>query len=72
MTPDGVPIVDEVKELKGFYLAVGLCGQGFMLGPGIALNLVNIILKGTPILPLQVFKGFSFYRDFGGVQEVLR
>jgi len=72
MTPDGVPIVDEVKELKGFYLAVGLCGQGFMLGPGIALNLVNIILKGTPILPLQVFKGFSFYRDFGGAQEVLR
>jgi sarcosine oxidase, subunit beta len=72
MTPDGVPIVDEVKKLKGFYLAVGLCGQGFMLGPGIALNLVNIILKGTPVLPLQAFKGFSFYRDFGGAQEVLR
>ena len=72
MTPDGVPIVDGVKELKGFYLAVGLCGQGFMLGPGIALNLVNIILKGTPVLPLQVFKSFSFYRDFGGAQEVLR
>lgn len=64
MTPDSVPIVDEIKELKGFYLAVGPCGQGFMLGPGIALNLVNMILKGESIQPEKIlFKSFSFYCD---------
>ena len=34
MTPDGNPIIGWAKELEGFLLAVGMCGQGFMLGPG--------------------------------------
>ena len=72
MTPDGVPIVDEVKELKGFYLAVGLCGQGFMLGPGIALYLVNLFLKNLPLLPQEIFNSFSFYRDYTLKAEVLK
>ncbi|MBD3178525.1 MAG: FAD-dependent oxidoreductase, partial [Candidatus Latescibacteria bacterium] len=32
MTPDGIIILDRVREMDGFYLAVGMCGQGFMLG----------------------------------------
>jgi sarcosine oxidase subunit beta len=36
MTPDSFPIVGKMKELENFYQAVGMCGQGFMLGPGIA------------------------------------
>ena len=34
-TPDGVPILDRVEEIKGLVLAVGMCGQGFMLGIGV-------------------------------------
>ena len=72
MTPDGVPIVDKVKEKEGFYLAVGFCGQGFMLGPGIALNLVSLITKGKPLLPENVFRSFRLYRDYTLTSEALK
>ena len=72
MTPDGVPIVDKVKDKNGFYLAVGFCGQGFMLGPGIALNLVSLITKGKPLLPENIFKSFSLYRDYTLTSEALK
>ena len=36
MTPDGFPILGFIPEVKGFLQAAGMCGQGFMLGPGVA------------------------------------
>ena len=72
MTPDGVPIVDKVKETSGFYVAVGFCGQGFMLGPGIALNLASLITKGRPLLPDDIFESFSLYRDYTLSSEALK
>jgi len=66
MTPDGSPIVDQVEHIKGMYLAVGMCGQGFMLGPGIGANLANFIVTGKPEIPLDLWKTFSFKRDFYG------
>ena len=49
MTPDGVPIVGKSK-VEGFYLGIGMCGQGFMMGPGIGANLANLIAKNEPIM----------------------
>jgi sarcosine oxidase, subunit beta len=68
MTPDGVPIVDEVKDMKGLYLAVGMCGQGLMLGPGIAENLTSMILAGKPAVSPEIFSAFSQCRDFACVE----
>jgi len=72
MTPDGVAIVDKVEEQPGMYLAVGMCGQGFMMGPGVAKNLVKLILTGEPELPGDVFGALSFRRDFGSKVEALK
>jgi len=72
MTPDGVPIVDKLNDSEGFYVAVGFCGQGLMLGPGIALNLVSLITKGKPVLPEEIFKSFSLYRDYSRPSEALK
>ena len=72
MTPDGVPIVDKVKDSNGIYVAVGFCGQGLMLGPGIALNLVSLITKGKPVLPEEIFKSYSLYRDYSRPSEALK
>ena len=33
MTPDSQPIIDESKEVEGFYMAVGFSGHGFMISP---------------------------------------
>ncbi|MCE1166258.1 MAG: FAD-binding oxidoreductase [Bacteroidetes bacterium] len=43
MTPDGFPIVGYTKEIKNLFLAVGMCGQGFMMGPGLGRIMSEII-----------------------------
>jgi len=66
MTPDGAPIVGAVDGVQGYLLAVGMCGQGYMLGPGLAVYLRELI-AGTPgeetreifalLSPQRAFKG---------------
>lgn len=72
MTPDGIPIVDRVREISGLYLTVGLCGQGLMLGPGIAKNIASIIMTGKPVISDEVFREFAFYRNYEGAEEILK
>ncbi len=72
MTPDGVAIVDRVEEQPGMYLGVGMCGQGFMMGPGVAVNLVKLITTGKPDLPADVFNTLSYKRDYGSKIEALK
>ena len=43
MTPDGSPIVDWAPEAEGLLHAVGMCGQGFMLGPGVGELLARMV-----------------------------
>jgi sarcosine oxidase subunit beta len=72
MTPDGVPIVDRVRGSDVLFVAVGFCGQGLMLGPGIAKNIVSLMTTGKPLLPEEVFASFSLYRDFSRAAEALK
>jgi sarcosine oxidase subunit beta len=72
MTPDGIPIVDRVREVEGIYLGVGMCGQGFMLGPGVARNLTSLIVHQEPLLTPDAFSMLSFYRDFTAGKEALK
>ena len=43
MTPDGLPIVGYANELENFLLLVGMCGQGFMIGPGLGKIMAEVI-----------------------------
>jgi sarcosine oxidase subunit beta len=72
MTPDGVPIVDKVKGSENLFVAVGFCGQGLMLGPGIAANLVGLMKEGKSVLPEGIFASYSLYRDFTRASEALK
>lgn len=72
MTPDGVPVVDRVKGREGYYVAAGFCGQGLMLGPGIARNIVNLMTTGSTLLPEEIFRSYSLYRDFTRPSEALK
>jgi len=63
MTPDGVPIVGKCK-IEGFYLGIGMCGQGFMMGPGIGANLANLIIKDVPIMKQSTWDYMSPDRSF--------
>lgn len=70
MTPDGSPIVDKVEEIKGMYLAVGMCGQGLMLGPGIGLNLAELITEGKPLIEPELFNKWKLKRNWTGKEKL--
>lgn len=72
MTPDGVPIVDRVDGSDSLFVAVGFCGQGLMLGPGIAKNIVSLMTAGEPLLPEEIFASYRLCRDFGRPSEALK
>lgn len=68
MTPDGAPIVGEVEGLKGYINVVGMCGQGFMLGPGMAYYLRHMLThESRPEYELacDVLAPLTLYRNFG-------
>jgi sarcosine oxidase, subunit beta len=46
MTPDGQPIVGWARAAENLLLAVGMCGQGFMIGPGLGKMLSGPIAAG--------------------------
>jgi sarcosine oxidase subunit beta len=69
-TPDGMPIVGEKPEARGYFYAVGLCGQGLMLGPGLAQDLVGLMLNGKPLTDEAAFSSLSLYRDFGKTEAL--
>lgn len=64
MTPDGVPIVDKAPGVENFYLGIGMCGQGFMMGPGVAKNLTSLITRGKALLEPEVMATLRADRDF--------
>jgi len=73
MTPDGVAVAGKPSKVEGLYLGIGMCGQGFMMGPGIGLNLANLIIKGKPLLEQKVFDLLSSDRNFySGKKEALK
>lgn len=69
MTPDGKPIVGFDQEVAGFFHAIGMCGQGLMLGPGLAEMIAHAITTGQE--DSEVFTDLSPYRDFSG-EELLK
>ena len=68
MTPDGFAIVGKAPQIENLYLGVGMCGQGLMLGPGVALNLTSIITTGKPLIDENIFKALSPKRDFSKIK----
>ncbi len=64
MTPDGVPIIDNVPEIEGLTLAVGMCGQGFMLGPGVGQEIASLAVDGETSLPKEAHDRIRWGRDF--------
>lgn len=67
MTPDGLPIVGYPREYSNLLLAVGMCGQGYMLGSGLGEILATAIMGGTQTAP-EVFEELSLYRKFEGME----
>jgi sarcosine oxidase subunit beta len=71
MTPDGFPILGWSNEVEGLLLGVGMCGQGFMLGPAVGELLARVAQHQETPEDQQILTQLSPYRKFGG-QEMLK
>ncbi len=72
MTPDGLPIVDRSPDHDGVALAVGMCGQGFMMGPGVARLVTSLLLDDEPSIDAAAATTLRFDRDYGAAMEALK
>ncbi len=70
MTPDGAPIVGAVDGLAGYFNAVGMCGQGYMLGPGLAVFIRQWLTGEGAEQAREVLAPLSLYRDFGKKEKL--
>jgi glycine/D-amino acid oxidase-like deaminating enzyme/Fe-S-cluster-containing hydrogenase component 2 len=68
MTLDGFPIIGFDREHPKFIEAVGMCGQGFMLGPGVGELLERLVSGTTTQTDIRVLESFDPYRSFTGME----
>ena len=71
MTPDGSPIIGRVDGLDGYLLAVGMCGQGFMFGPGVGQLMTHLVLNQLDEADKIILDSLSFHRQFES-EEILQ
>jgi sarcosine oxidase subunit beta len=67
MTPDGQPIIGYAREAENLLLAVGMCGQGYMLGIGLGRVLASVLADGSKEYGF-IFDQLSPYRKFEGME----
>jgi sarcosine oxidase subunit beta len=66
MTPDGFPIFGKADGIENYFLAAGMCGQGFMLGPGLGEVFYRLLTGRVSAEDEIVLRSFSPDRDFSG------
>ena len=71
MTPDGSPIIGQVDGIDGLLLAVGMCGQGFMFGPGVAQLLTRMVLNELDVADKIILNQLTYHRAFA-TEEMLK
>ena len=54
ITPDRQPILGGTDQIKGFYIAAGFSGHGFMFGPATGMLLAQCILQEKSELPIDM------------------
>jgi len=70
MTPDGFPIMGWTREVERLLLAVGMCGQGFMLGPGLGELLARMVAGTSLPEDAVTLPCLSPYREFIGQEKL--
>jgi len=70
MTPDGFPILGWSPEVSNLLLGVGLCGQGFMLGPAMGELLTRMIQQDLLPEDDETLRFLSPSRKFEGQEQL--
>ncbi|MBK8792745.1 MAG: FAD-binding oxidoreductase [Holophaga sp.] len=70
MTPDGSPLLGRSAELEGYIDAIGMCGQGYMLGPGVGALIARLVSNRLQDGDEAILQELSPGRVFGGVEAL--
>ena len=62
VTPDAVPVIDEVKRIPGFFIATGFSGHGFGIGPGAGRLMADLVTEDRPVVDPTPFRLDRFAR----------
>ena len=60
-TPDVVPVIGEEPDLPGFFVATGLSGHGFGIGPGVGKAVAGLLSGRDSGIDLSPFRRERFY-----------
>ncbi len=56
VTPNALPVIDEVRSLPGFYIVSGFSGHGFGVGPGVGRLTADMVTGATPCVDPSAFR----------------
>jgi glycine/D-amino acid oxidase-like deaminating enzyme len=62
VTPDAVPIIDQVGHMPGFFVATGFSGHGFGIGPGAGRLMADLVAGDRPVVDPTPFRLARFPR----------
>lgn len=62
VTPDVIPVLDQIDQLPGMYMATGFSGHGFGIGPATGHVMADLVTGDTPAVDLSAFR-FSRFSD---------
>ncbi len=62
VTPDAVPVIDQVARIPGFFIASGFSGHGFGIGPGAGRLMAELVTGDTPVVDPTPYRLSRFAR----------
>jgi glycine/D-amino acid oxidase-like deaminating enzyme len=62
VTPDAVPVIDQVPHMPGFFIATGFSGHGFGIGPGAGRLMADLVAGDRPVVDPTPFRLTRFPR----------
>jgi len=63
VTPDAVPVIDQVDRVPGFFIASGFSGHGFGIGPGAGRLMADIVSGDRPVVDPAPYRLARFARS---------
>jgi len=70
MSPDGNPLIGRIADIKGYINAVGMCGQGFMLGPGLGELLSRVVTEKLNSRDQEMLRELAYGRDYYTIEDL--
>lgn len=69
VTPDAIPVISDIDQIPGFFIATGFSGHGFGIGPAAGRLMADIVTGNAPLVDPHNFR-FNRFSDGSKVELV--